>query len=252
MKVIPLRALDDNYIYGLVGQGFDRAVLVDPGEAAPAAAWLERFGLDLETVLLTHHHRDHVGGAVELCRRWPRARLVGARRDRHRLPPLDREVGDGDELELAGRRARVIEVPGHTTGHVAYFVPDPGDPAAGDLFSGDTLFGATIGFVFEGTMGEMLGSLERLRTLPARTRIWCGHEYTLRTVGESSRFEPDNAALAERLAHLEENAGQPTVPLVLGDELRLNPFLRWDDTKLCDRLGTAPGVATFARLYELL
>jgi len=101
-------------------------------------------------------------------------------------------------------------------------------------------------------MGEMLGSLERVRVLPARTRIWCGHEYTLRTVGESARFEPDNAALAERLAHLEANAGQPTVPLVLGEELRLNPFLRWDDPKLCDRLGTAPGLATFARLYELL
>lgn len=252
MKVTPLPALDDNYVYGVEGPDPGRAALVDPGAAAPAAAFVERSGVELEAILLTHHHRDHVGGVDELRRRWPRARLVGARRDRHRLPPLDREVGDGDELEVAGRRGRVVEVPGHTTGHVAYFFPDPDDPATGDLFSGDTLFGATIGFAFEGTLDQMYGSLERLRALPARTRIWCGHEYTLRTVGETARFEPDNPALAERLAHLEATAGRPTVPLDLEEELRLNPFLRWDDPRLCARLGTAPGLATFVRLYDLL
>jgi len=252
MKVIPLPALDDNYIYGIGGPASGRAALVDPGEAAPAVAWLEQHGLELEEILLTHHHQDHVGGVDELRRRWPTARLVGAGLDRHRLPPLDREVGDGDELEVAGRRARVIGVPGHTTGHVAYFVPDPDDPGAGDLFSGDTLFGATIGFAFEGTLEQMYESVRRLRDLPGRTRIWCGHEYTLRTVGESARFEPDNAALVARLAHLEANVGQPTVPLTLEEELRLNPFLRWDDPTVCARLGTPPGLPTFVELYDLL
>jgi hydroxyacylglutathione hydrolase len=252
MKVTPLPALDDNYVYGIEDPACGRAALVDPAEAAPAVAWLRRRGLELETVLLTHHHRDHVGGVGEVLRRWPAARLVGARLDRHRLPPLDREVGDGDELEVANRRARVIGVPGHTAGHVAYFVPDPDDEDTGDLFSGDTLFGATIGFVFEGTLEQMYESVRRLRELPKRTRIWCGHEYTLRTVGESARFEPDHAALAARLAHLEANVGQPTVPLTLEEELRLNPFLRWDDPTLCARLGTPPGLETFARLYDLL
>ncbi len=250
MRVTALPALTDNYVFALAS---DRAaVLVDPGDAAPALAWLEAERLGLDAILLTHHHRDHVGGVAELVRCHPAARVVGAAADRHRLPRLDLAVGEGDAVELPAGQARVMAVPGHTRGHLAYFVPDAGDPGGGDLFSGDTLFGGTVGNLFEGTPDEMFRSLEALRALPPASRIWCGHEYTLQYVREAARFDPDQPALAARLRRLEARPGAPTVPLRLDEERRTNPFLRWDDPVLVARFGTAPGLATFRRLCELL
>jgi hydroxyacylglutathione hydrolase len=251
MRVTPLPILEDNYLYALVASGKRHAALVDPGVADRAIAFLEREGLALEAILLTHHHRDHVGGVAGLLDRFPTARVVGAERDRPRLPRITEAVAEGESLRVLDRDVSVLEVTGHTRGHVAYFISD--EAGAGDLFSGDTVFGATIGNLFEGTPEDMFASLRKIRELPGSTRIWCGHEYTLRYVREAARFDPHNAALAERLRRLEAApANEPTVPLTLDEECRTNPFFRWDDAGLVRRLGATPGVDTFKKLCEVL
>jgi hydroxyacylglutathione hydrolase len=250
MRVVSIPAFDDNYIFALAIVSGGPAVLVDPGEAAPALEFLERECLSLEAILVTHHHGDHVGGIEAIVRRHPGLRVVGAARDAARIPGLSERVGEGDVVPILGRGARVIEVPGHTLGHVAYFVPDAA--GGGDLFSGDTVFGGTIGNLFEGTADDVYGALVKLRALPPATRIWCAHEYTLQYVREAARFEPDHPRLAARLLRLEAEAGRPTVPLSLEEECATNPFFRWDDPVLLHRLGMPAGPAAFRRLCELL
>jgi len=252
MRVVPLPALADNYIFTLVEPGSSRAVLVDPAEAEPALRFLQAEGLGVEAVLITHHHHDHVGGVGQIAREFPGIRVVGPERGRSRIPGLTEPVGEGAEPALLGRNARVLEVPGHTRDHLAYFIP--GGAGEGDLFSGDTVFGATIGNLFECAPDAMFASLVKIRALPPGTRIWCAHEYTLQYVRESARFDPGNRRLAERLARVEAESarGEPSVPLLLEEERATNPFFRWDDPELVQRLGTPPGLPTFRRLCELL
>jgi hydroxyacylglutathione hydrolase len=252
LEVVPLRALDDNYVYAVVDRSASAAAIVDPGEARPAIAFLERERLALADVLVTHHHGDHTAGIAELVSRCGPARVVGAASDRARIAGLTHVVREGDRLQVLGREAAVLDLPGHTRGHVGYVV----EHGAGgtELFSGDTIFGATIGNLFEGTPDDMLASLSKVRRLPERTRIWCGHEYTLAYVREAARFDPDNPALAERLRRVEALAarGDPTVPLTLAEECATSPFFRWDDPALASRLGTRPGAETFRRLCDVL
>ncbi len=253
MKVVSLSALSDNYIYVLVDDEGGRAAVVDPGEAEPVALWLQRNAVALDSILLTHHHGDHVAGVAEVRRRHGDVRVVGAARDRKRLPALTEAVSDGDTVAVLGREARVLEVDGHTLGHVAYFVPD--EAGGGDLFSGDTVFGGTIGNLFEGTPDDMFASLVKIRALPAATRIWCSHEYTLTYVREAARFDPGNARLAARLEDLERRAAAGdtvTVPLTLEEERSTNPFFRWDDPEMISRASAPAGLPTFRRLCELL
>jgi len=250
LRVVPLPALSDNYVFALVPPGGGEVVLVDPGEAGPALDFLAREGLRPSAILLTHHHDDHVDGVAAIARRFPGLRVLGAAADRRRLPPLTDEVREGDLARVAGREARVLEVPGHTTGHIAWFFPDT--TGAGDLFSGDTVFGGTIGNLFEGTPDDMFGALVKIRDLPSATRLWCGHEYTLQYVRDAARFDPENARLAARLERLEAaGEGAVTVPLTIEEECATNPYFRWDDPELAARLGTAPGLATFRRLCEV-
>jgi hydroxyacylglutathione hydrolase len=253
MRVAAVPAFEDNYIFCLLQEpGTQGAVVVDPGEAPPVLDLLERERLQVEVVLVTHHHRDHVGGLSALLRRFPGARVVGPAAERDRIRGLTETVKEGDALEVAGRKTRVLDVPGHTAGHVAYYVAD--DAGAGDLFSGDTVFGGTIGNLFEGTPDDMFAALVKIRALPPATRLWCAHEYTLQYVREAARFDPANARLAARLRRVEAEVrdGRPTVPLRLEEERATNPFFRWDDPDLVRRLGTEPGLATFRRLCELL
>jgi len=252
LEVVPLRALEDNYVYALVDRPSRSVAVVDPGEAEPVVGFLERERLVLALVLVTHHHHDHTAGIAPLARRVPGLRVVGPASEQTRIRGLTEQVRDGDHVDVLGRLARVLEIPGHTRDHVGYALLD--DAGGGELFSGDTVFGATIGNLFEGTPEDMLGSLTKIRALPAGTRIWCGHEYTLTYVREAAAFDPSNARLAERLAHVEAQAGrgEPTVPFTLEEERATSPFFRWDDAELAARLGTPPGAATFRRLCELL
>ncbi len=211
-------ALYDNYIWAAEGGG--RAVVVDPGEAAPVIAFLDRHGLELEGVLITHHHHDHVGGLKELLDGLD-IPVYGPAKER--VPGVNRPVGDGDTVEITALDARfaVLEVPGHTAGHIAYY-------GHGVLFSGDTLFAGGCGRLFEGTAGQMHDSLSRLAALPAETRICCGHEYTVRNLEFAHHVEPGNDALYRRLetARRQRRKGESTLPSTLAEELATNPYFR--------------------------
>lgn len=246
MDVTVLRAFSDNFIFALTVPGRGAAAVVDPGDAAPVLEWCAAGDRTIDTVLITHHHRDHTGGLAELAANFPGLTVHAGAHDRQRVRAT-RYVAGGDTVDVLGCTARVIDVPGHTLGHVAYFFSE-GD--GGDVFTGDTVFGATIGHLFEGTPEQMFGSMRRLRALPPATRLWCAHEYTLEWVAAAAREEPQNARLQHRLETVKQQAlrGEPTVPFVLEEEFATNPFFRWDDPGLQRRLGTTGAEATFLRL----
>ncbi len=249
MQVITLRALIDNYVFMLLSDAGMEAAVVDPGEADPVVRYLIDSGRHVAAILITHNHFDHTEGIRALLDRFPETPVLGSASDRGRIPGQTAFLKDRDEFTVCGTKARVLEVPGHTKGHIAYYFP--GDTP--HLFSGDTVFGGTIGNMFEGTPEVMFGSIQKIRALPPQTRIWCSHEYTLQYVRESAAIDPENRRLAERLKTLESSAksGMPTVPLSLKEECETNPFFRWDNPELNKYLGTAAGIATFRRLCEI-
>lgn len=214
--------LRDNYAYLVHAPGSVEAAVVDPSEAAPVLAALAREGLTLRAVLCTHHHWDHVGGNEALADALPGLEIVASKHDEGRVPRVTKTMNDGDVIEIAGLRVRALAVPGHTLGAVAYVVGDA-------VFTGDTLFVAGCGRLFEGTPAMMHESLnEKLAKLPAETRVYCGHEYTLSNTRFALTVEPENAALA-RLADRAREAkekGEPTVPSTIAEELAYNPFMR--------------------------
>ncbi len=251
MQVIALRALADNYIFLLLNAASPEAAAVDPGEAAPVLGYLQNAGRRLTAILITHHHGDHTGGNRQLLQRFPGITVYGGLGDRGRIAGQSVFLDEGDEITVCGAKARILAVPGHTKAHIAYFFAAA--DGSGDLFSGDTVFGGTIGNMFEGTPEVMYESIRKIRALPHQTRIWCSHEYTLQYVRESARIDPRNARLAKRLKALEAAAssGNPTVPLLLEEECATNPFFRWDDPDLNACLSKPPGISTFRRLCEI-
>ena len=234
MRATPIPILSDNYAWLLRSERTGNWAVVDPAEASPVIAAIEaaiaREGGALETILLTHHHADHVAGTDEVRARFPGVRVVGARADRRRLPALDVEVAGGDTVIAAGCEAQVIETPGHTVGHVSFFFPASGRDAP-LLLAGDTLFSLGCGRLLEGTAAMMFDSLSRLRELPDSTLLACGHEYTLSNARYALSVDPQNGELsrrAEQVARLRDD-GQPTLPSRLGEEKLANPFLRARD-----------------------
>lgn len=221
MKLIPLPAFQDNYLW-LLHDG-QRALVVDPGDAAPVQAFLARQGLQLEAILVTHHHPDHTGG-VDTLREATGARVWGPARER--IPePLTR-LAEGDRLEVLGLRFEVLDVPGHTAGHIAYYCVDvDGAPL---LFCGDTLFSGGCGRLFEGTAAQMADSLAKLAALPGPTRVCCTHEYTLSNLKFATAVEPGNTQLNHYRQQCEEKRshGEPTLPSTIALEIGVNPFLR--------------------------
>jgi hydroxyacylglutathione hydrolase len=251
MQVITLHALSDNYVYLIFDQATPDSAVVDPGEAAPVLKYLKDSGRKLTAILNTHHHADHTGGNRELLKRFPGIPVFGGALDRGRIAGQSEFLKEGDAIMVCGLSARILEVPGHTRAHIAYFFAAA--DGSGDLFSGDTVFGGTIGNMFEGTPEIMFESIQKIRALPRQTRIWCSHEYTLQYVRESAGIDPGNRRLARRLKALEAAAssGAPTVPLLLEEECDTNPFFRWDDAALNAFLSKAPGIATFRHLCEI-
>lgn len=221
MKLTPLPAFSDNYIWLLHdGRG---AVVVDPGDADPVLKALQQDGLRLDAILVTHHHPDHTGGVAAL-RDATGAVVHGPARER--IPEPFRPLSGGDTVELLGCVFTVIDVPGHTAGHIAFYAPDAdGGPL---LFCGDTLFSGGCGRLFEGTPAQMLASLDALAALPGATRVCCAHEYTLSNLRFARAVEPDNAKLLHYLGLCQQRRAsqQPTLPSTLATERQINPFLR--------------------------
>jgi hydroxyacylglutathione hydrolase len=218
LEIVPLSAFQDNYIWTL--RAGKCAAVVDPGEALPVKEYLAREGLKLVAILATHHHPDHVGGIAELVE-MTKVPVFGPKGEP--IPALTHPVGQGDNVAIPALKAdfSVLDIPGHTRAHVAYYGLE-------SLFCGDTLFACGCGRVFEGTAEQMLASLTKLAALPDATKVYCGHEYTLANIKFARAVDPGNSVLAareERAAKLRAE-GRPTLPSTLGEERATNPFLR--------------------------
>jgi hydroxyacylglutathione hydrolase len=222
---------------------------LDAPEAAPILAALGEKGWNLTDIWFTHHHYDHIGASDALKERFPKVRLIGARKDAHRLPPLDVTVEEGDEVRLGEGFSRVLETPGHTLGHIAYHFED--DDA---VVVGDTLFSLGCGRVMEGTMPMMHETLMRLADLPGETLVYCGHEYTQANARFALTVDRDNVLLVERAREVAElrARGAFTVPTTIARERDANPFLRASNPELQKSLGMemADPVEVFTVLRE--
>ena len=217
VNVLHVRALEDNYVW-LIRVDAARAAVVDPGEAAPVLAALAHLRLTPAAILCTHHHGDHTGGVAELAARYS-VPVYGPARER--IPALTHPLKEGDRVALPGLTLDVLDIPGHTAGHIAYH-------GGGLLFCGDTLFSAGCGRLFEGAAEQLHAALMRLAALPEATAVYCGHEYTLANLRFAAAVEPDNAQVRD---YLEKAAALrarnlPTLPSSIGLERRVNPFLR--------------------------
>lgn len=222
MEIVPLSALRDNYIWALVRGR--RCAVVDPGEAAPVISFLAQHGLTLDAILITHRHNDHTGAIAALCGHAGGVPVFGPTHEL--IAGVTRPLRDGDQIVLADDDGPltldVLDVPGHTEGHIAYLTQ-------GALFCGDTLFGGGCGRLMGGTAAQFHASLTRLAALPATTRVCCAHEYTLANLRFACAVEPDNPAITARRTACEvlRAAGQPTLPSTIGEEIATNPFLRY-------------------------
>ena len=250
MNLVALPAFEDNYLW-LLHDGA-RALVVDPGDAEPVRDALARLGLQLHGILVTHHHGDHTGGVAAL-REATGATVYGPAGER--IPGPYQALRGGDAVNVLGTAWQVIDVPGHTAGHIAYYAPAVG--GAPLLFCGDTLFSGGCGRIFEGTPAQMLASLDALGALPAATRVCCAHEYTLSNLRFAQAVEPGNAELIEytRQCRALREQHRPTLPSTIGTELAINPFLRSRQPAIAKAVRAhAPSandeVAVFAALRE--
>ena len=229
LDIFPVAAFNDNYIWLICDAQRRQAAIVDPGDAAPVLAALRAQDIEPIAVLITHHHGDHVGGVSALKQRFPRLPVYGPAGER--IPGITDRLADGDRVSLPeiGAEFEVLDVPGHTAGHIAYY-------GHGALFCGDTLFVGGCGRVFDGTHEQLADSLQRLAALPGETRVYCAHEYTLDNYGFGKWVEPDNAVLVarEEEALARRHDGQPTVPSTLADERATNPFMRLGETAVIE------------------
>ncbi|MDU8927290.1 hydroxyacylglutathione hydrolase [Alisedimentitalea sp. MJ-SS2] len=245
LELVTIPCLSDNYTFLMHCDETGDTAVIDTPESAPIAAELERRGWTLTHVLLTHHHYDHVDGLEELKADYPDAVVVGAAADANRLPPLDIKVKEGDTVTVGIEWVRVLDVSGHTEGHIAYHFPE-----SEMAFTGDSLMALGCGRLFEGTPQQMFDSLTKLAALSPDTLICSGHEYTMSNAKFALSVEPGNAALQARAAETEamRARGEFTVPSRLQLELDTNPFLRWDSAEIQASVGL-PGddpVAVFA------
>jgi hydroxyacylglutathione hydrolase len=246
LELVTVPCLSDNYAYLIHDEVSGETALVDAPEAAPIRAALEKTGWKLTHIFLTHHHHDHVG-AVEELRAATGAQVVGAKADAHRLPPLDLAVSEGDTLQVGDETGHVLDVSGHTVGHIAFHFPQ-----SALAFTADSLMALGCGRLFEGSAEQMWVSLKKLMALPSDTIICSGHEYTAANAKFALTIDPENPALKSRADAVAQARadGRPTVPSRLSDELATNPFLRASDPGIRAYLGleAADDAEVFAKI----
>jgi hydroxyacylglutathione hydrolase len=245
MDIVGLPLLSDNYAWLLIPAGGRDCAVVDPSEAAPVARAIAERGLTLRWILATHHHPDHTGGIRGLWREG--IEVAASSHDRERVPCVTRAVADGETLQVLGEPVECLHVPGHTLGAVAYYLT-----RAKAVFTGDTLFTAGCGRLFEGTPAQMHASLARLAALPGDVGVYCGHEYTEKNLRFALALEPEAAPIVERLREVERlrAEGAPTVPASLEIERATNPFLRTAAPAMRRLVGEGDGVEVLAALRQ--
>jgi hydroxyacylglutathione hydrolase len=228
-----ISALSDNYIYLLRNTEKGITTVIDPGEADPVEKFLNEKGWHLNEIVNTHHHHDHTDGNAKL-RKVYGSKLIAPIYEKERISNIDVFVSDNDIISVAGTKTKVIHTPGHTIGHVCFYMPDENA-----LFSGDTLFYLGCGRVFEGSMEQMWLSLAKLKNLPDNTLTYCGHEYTTSNAKFSNHIDPRNELLKIALSEIKIKRAnlEPTIPFNLGKEKKINPFLRVDDKVFTDSIG---------------
>jgi hydroxyacylglutathione hydrolase len=226
MKLMQIPLLRDNYGYLIVCPKTSKAAVLDPSEADPVLRRVAQENVTLTTILNTHHHRDHTGGNEGLLAA-NKLEVYGHKSDTARIPGLTQGIDEGDEVTVGELRGRVLFIPGHTTGHIAYLFGN-------NLFCGDTLFTAGCGRLFEGTPEQMHASLKKLMALPDETKVYCGHEYTESNLRFAMSLEPKNHKLVSRFERVQalRSRGVSTVPSTIEEEKQTNPFLRWDSKEI--------------------
>jgi len=250
LQIIPVPAFNDNYIW-LIHNGV-KAVAIDPGDAVPLLSVLNAQSLELEAILITHHHQDHIGGVDALLSKFPYVQVFAPRLERYHFRHVP--VSEPDKFRCTGwlTEIKVLDVPGHTLGHIAFYMEHAGKKW---LFCGDTLFGAGCGRLFEGTPSQMLASLQKLAALPPETQVFCTHEYTLQNIDFALSIEPDNEALARRQQETAamRKAQLPSLPSTIALELATNPFLRCESKQiqLSTHLPNQPLLQVFTKVREL-
>ena len=233
LEINIIDAFSDNYIYLIRNEAKNITSVIDPGESSPVIKFLKSRGWDLDEIVNTHHHHDHIGGNVELLEIY-KSKLIAPKYDKTRISNIDILVSDNDLINIAGTKTRVIHTPGHTLGHICFYMEDEKC-----LFSGDALFHLGCGRVFEGTMDQMWSSLLKLRSLPNKTSVYCGHEYTSSNAKFAKHIDPNNELLEKAIIEIKNKRerGLPTIPFELGKEKAINPFLRADDHNFINSIG---------------
>ena len=249
MKIEIIPCLKDNYSYVIIDENNKKTCVVDPSESEPIINFLEINNLKLNYILNTHHHYDHIGGNIELKKKY-KAKVVGFNKDYKRIPGIDTKLKDGDTWKEDNFEAKVLHIPGHTLGHICfYFYND------NNLFTGDTLFSLGCGRIFEGTYQQMFSSLEKIKKLPPKTKIYCGHEYTLQNSKFCIQYDNKNQNLVKKIRDINEKLkkNKPTIPSTLEDELKNNIFLRSDNDNIKTSLniGGSSSLVTFSKLRDL-
>ena len=227
MKVEIIKCLKDNYSYVIIDEKYNHACVVDPSEAEPIINFVESKNIKLKFVLNTHHHYDHVGGNNDLKKKY-KIKVIGFKNDKERIPNIDILLENNEIWKSENFEAKIIHIPGHTSGHICfYFIKEK------IAFTGDTLFSLGCGRIFEGTYEQMYNSLNKLKKLPSDTKIYCGHEYTLQNSLFCSKYDKNNKNLKKKILEIKHKVEKnlPTLPSTLKEELTYNIFLRAKNLK---------------------